>query len=148
MNEPYVRNNIYFFYLKENVESINIGYFIDNIFYDFNWNIIGQKYELFNDNSLVIAPIDILLYHIPRLEYLNRRYSEEEKIKLKNHDMNAINSKMIKYFYNAEEIANLKKEIIKIPKDPILNIIRYYQNYLQHQQEEPVLKIYTSFSIR
>ena len=148
MNETYMRNNIYFFYLKENVESINIGYFIDNIFYDFNGNIIGKKYELFNDTSLVIAPIDILLYHIPNLEYLNRRYSEEEKIKLKNHDMSAINSKMIKYFYNAEEIVNLKKEIIKIPKDTILNIIRCYQNYLKHQQEEPVLKIYTSFSIR
>ena len=105
-----MRNNIYFFYLKEKMDSINIGYFIDNIFYDFNGNIIGKKYELFNDTSLVIAPIDILLYHIPSLEYLNRRYSEEEKIRLKKHDMSTINSRMIKYFYNTEEIANLKKE--------------------------------------
>ena len=45
MNEPYMRNNIYFFYLKEKMDSINIGYFIDNIFYDFNGNIIGKKYR-------------------------------------------------------------------------------------------------------
>ena len=72
MDEIYMRNNIYFFYLKENIENIEILYDKTGTLYNLTGQKIGNKYALYANKDYIFAPIDLLLYHVKSLEYLNK----------------------------------------------------------------------------
>ena len=146
MNSVYERNNIYFVYLKERIEEIYL--LIDNrgILCESNSKcIVGSKEQLYDNEDIVIAPIDILLYHLEQLEYLNRDYSSYEKALRKENKIQPNIYKRIKYLYTEDDLKEISSKINKIDPIPILDSVSRYSSYFENRKKDPVLRIYTSY---
>ena len=65
---------------------------------------IGSKKEIYNNENLILGPIDFLLFYIPQLEYLNRNYNQKEFILRKNNLIAENEYKRLKYYYHNQEL--------------------------------------------
>ena len=146
MDELYERNNIYFMYCKEDFEHIYI--LIDNrgIFSEFNSNcIVGIKEELYSMDDIVIAPIDILLYHVPDLEYLHKDYTLSEMNLRKSKKIGPNLYRKLKYAYSKEELVELYTLVNSVSAIEILDIVKKYSSYFEKRKKDSVLRIYTNY---
>lgn len=145
MNAIVERNNIYFLFEKNNPSFIYLLIKEGINFWELNSNcFIGNKDELYDDENIVIAPIDILLYHLPNLEYLHKDYSDIEREKRKNNTMVPNVYRKAKYLFNSNDLQELEEQINLTDTNQILQLITLYKDYFQNRKKDSVLRIYTT----
>ena len=146
MNEVYERNNIYFMYLKERFEDIYLVIETRAIMCEYKSKcVIGTKEDLYNNDDIIIAPIDLLLYHVESLEYLNRDYTNFERKMRKDNTMPINKYKKLKYIYSSDDINEMYNEIKQTDVVSILDIVSRYRHYFERRKKDSVLRIYTSY---
>ncbi len=144
MNEVYERNNIYFLFRKDNPIKIYLLLEENKILYQYpSLCSLGLKEDICEDKDFVFAPIDLLLFHIDSLEYLNREYSEKEINLLKQGKIKGNEYRKLKYTYNNYQIENLYQDLKQIEKEQLLKIINFYKSYFHNRKKDSVLRIYT-----
>ncbi len=140
MNQVYERNNIYFL-----LENNNCSLLLDQNNFMLKYptlKTIGSKKEIYNNENLILGPIDFLLFYIPQLEYLNRNYNQKEFILRKNNLIAENEYKRLKYYYHNQELNYLYEDLKKINIDDIYQIINDNADYFYHKKDS-VIKIYT-----
>lgn len=144
MNEAYERNNIYFMYLNCEKQYRYLVIKKGKEFYElYSKTLIGTQEELYHHQEVVIAPIDLVLYHNSKLEFLNRNYSLNEQYKLQTQEMEPNVYRKLKYIYTLEELDKIFKILNSITIEELVWIIKHYENYFKTREEDPVLRIYT-----
>ncbi len=146
MNKVYDRSTLNFMYLKNNPQNIYLLYQNGDYLYEFKSNcLIDSKDILYNNESLVCASIDLLLYYIPTLEYLHKNYTIKEMNLRKINQMPPNNYRKNKYVYTFNELIEMNN-IINQECLKVLKIVQYYNKYLQNRHHDPLLRIYTELS--
>ncbi len=142
MNEEYDRNSIYFFYMKSFSNYLYLLLEYQDLLYVYpSLCPVGKKEEFYDNDDLVIAPIDLLLFHIPKLEYLNRNYNELERTQLKLGLKDANEYRKLKYHFNLAEINLLYQELSNIQIEELDRIIKKYHSYFLNRKKDSVLRI-------
>lgn len=144
MNELVERNNIYFMYLKDSPKYIYLVLSRGLNFYEYQSKVfIGTEDDLYDNENLVIAPIDILLYHLDSLEYLHKNYNEEEKFKRKAKLMLPNIYKKQRYLFSYKELEELY-HIINNDQENVWEYVALYDYYFKNRKKDSVLRIYSN----
>lgn len=144
MLEAYNRNNIYFLLEKSEYEYLYLLILEKGNLYEYFSNcLVGTKDDLFGNQDIIVAPIDILLYHVPNLEYLNRHYTLKEQNLLKDKKMEPNIWRRAKYNYTEDEINLMYLEMQKIKPEYLKALMQRYSSYFKNRKDDPILRIYT-----
>lgn len=145
MNEALERNNLYFMYINCEKEYRYILIKKDDEFCEFFSNTyVGAKDDLFDEDELVIAPIDLILFHNLKLEYLNRDYSPQEQELLLNKSIQSNPYRKLKYTFNKDEIEGIYNILSSMSIEELNWIVQKYDSYFKNRKVDPVLRIYTN----
>lgn len=140
MNNNFFRNNLYFKYDSLN-KTLDLLVAFNNCLYNCKTKEAIFINNINSTDGVYTAPIDLLLYHIDKLEFLHHNYNEEEKKLRKDGLIPANTYRALKYTFYQDDIKELYEELQKIPISKVEIIIKAYKNYFLNEKKDPALRI-------